>query len=100
MPMADTDFITKSLAGSFGGSLVSLAIATDGSDYAGVGLCPTCNGTDYWIGNSAATSAVNFYIENMIDLSPEAESLGGVEAVSWGAPDMTPSDPNPVSVPS
>ena len=95
MPLADTDYITKSTAGSFGGSLASLS-AADGKP---LGLCSNCNGTAYWIGDSAATSAVNFYIDNMIDLSPQAEALGGVETLSWGEPDMTPGDPDPVAVP-
>jgi hypothetical protein len=96
MPLADSDFIIKYLTGSFEGSLASLS----GSDSKPLGLCSNCGGTDYWIGNSAATSAVNFYIENMIDLSPEAESLGGIETSTWGGPDLTPVDPDPVTVPS
>jgi len=86
MPMADPNFIPKMTKGEF-----SSAVSSIQRNDKAIGLCPTCEEQEFFIGlaPNSITTAVNFYIENMIDLSKEdalAVKLDG----EWNNPDASP----------
>jgi len=84
MPMVDLNFIPKEVEGDFGGSTESIKKGDSP-----IGLCPDCAATQFFIDGSpdAITTAINFYIENMIDLSPEKDVLAVKnDELSWDGP--------------
>jgi hypothetical protein len=88
MPMADTNFIPKSVEGEFVGSMQS--VMRGGKN---IGLCDSCGEQELFIEGVAnsPTTAINFYIDNMIDLSPEEDTLAvKVEETTWNGPDLSP----------
>ena len=86
MPAADHNFIPKVAKGK-NSSAVSPLSTVDGA----IGLCPTCGDTEFrvFLASESVTTAVNFYIENMIDLSPDKDSTVVIDG-QWNNPVLYP----------
>jgi hypothetical protein len=89
MPAADHNFIPKVAKGKTSSAVSSLA--TEGG---AIGKCPTCSEQELRISSAseAVTTAVNFYIENMLDLAPEPDRIPEPGFNEWNSPDVSPEE--------